>query len=67
MVSISIHGPKIKEVSKWTHKDGTVYYVLRMVDDTGSEIDLYIDNIDLFTAEIENTVLASLVEHESKY
>jgi len=67
MVSISIHGPKIKEVSRWTHKDGTVYYVLRMVDDTGSEIDLYINDIDLFTTEIETTIFAKLVEHESRY
>ena len=67
MVNISIHEPKIKEVSRWTHKDGTVYYVLRMVDDTGSEIDLYINDIDLFTTEIETTILAKLVEHESMY
>jgi hypothetical protein len=62
MVSVSIHHPKVKSIDKWIRKNGDIYYSIKLIDD--GDIDIFVDDIDEFIAQLTTLKTVELIENK---
>jgi hypothetical protein len=53
MPSIAIHEPEVKEITRWTRKNGEVYYCVVIKEHySQAEITLFISDLSLFISQL---------------
>ena len=64
MVSVSIHRPTLKEITRWTKRNGETYFSIVLKDDKESEVTIFVDSLYEFTAKL---LLTEVEKHNSEY
>ena len=56
MVSIAIHQPEVKEITRWTRKNGEVYYCVVIKEPhSQADITLFIADLSLLVSQLIRT------------